>query len=470
MLSAKALAFEWPDGHLIFQNLTLQLGTQKWAIMGPNGGGKSTLLRVLAGELEATAGEIRRAGEVLYLPQDPGAALDRSGGEWMMDRLEKALRQEPAVLLLDEPTNHLDEKHRRLFQKRLFELPVGVLIATHDRELLAQVDGLWWLDGTTPRFFPGGYDAYLAQTRLERERKVRRLEDAKSADARERERRRTEGDKQDKRNRRGDRIAAKGGMPRILLGAMKRKAETTSAKMKKRSDERVHDGAQELRAAIDGRDIDRKPYFAWEVDENFRPRELVVLDEVRLMKDGAPAWKSPLSVRLMTGDRLWIRGPNGRGKTTLLRALNGEIPPPGLSLTGRIENRAARTAAIEQLPPGPADPERPLFDLLREELPGTDQDILNELARFQFPIGKAREPWRHLSGGEKVRAGYARIFLRPAKPELLLLDEPANHLDLETQEWLAEVLLAYRGTLVVISHDRGFAESLDLTDQVILGD
>lgn len=469
MLSAKALAFEWPDGHLIFQNLQLQLSTQKWALMGPNGGGKSTLLRVLAGELEPTAGELRRTGRALYLPQDPGAALDRSGGEWMMDRLEKALREEPAVLLLDEPTNHLDEKHRRLFRRRILESPAGVLIATHDRELLAAVEGLWWLEGTTPRFFDGGYDAYLAQSALERAGRERRLEAAKEAHARERGRRESERTKQERRNRRGERQAAKGGQPRILLGALEGRAEATSAKLKKRSDARVAAGASELRAAIDDRHVELAPYFTWEIGERFRSRELVALEEAGLARDGRALWPEPVSLRLRTGERLWLRGPNGRGKTTLLRALAGEAPPPGLRMNGRVENRAVRTALVEQLPAAPADPGRSLFELLRAGLPGTDQEILNALARFQFPIIKAREPWRHLSGGEKVRAGYARLFLSPDPPELLLLDEPANHLDLETQEWLAGVLRVYPGSLIVVSHDATFARSLEPDRELALG-
>lgn len=460
MLFTKALAFEWPNGHVIFQNLNLQLGTQKWAIMGPNGGGKSTVLRVLAGQLEATSGEIRRPAEVLYLPQDPGAALDQSGGEWMMARLEAALRKEPSVLLLDEPTNHLDEKHRRLFRQRILDLPVGVIIATHDRELLSKVEGLWWLDGTSLRFFPGGYRDYLAQVELERDQNRTRLENAKQSHRREKVRLGTERERQEKRNRRGQIAAQKGGLPKILLGARKRQAEATTAKLQRRSDLRVEGSQTELRAAIDEREMDRRPYYEWPASEAFRSREVLRLEEVMLLRNSKKIWVNPVHLRLVTGDRLWIRGSNGRGKTSLLRGISGIPLPAGLELQGHIENRAGTTALIDQLPIGPPDDQESLFSVLRDELPGSDQEILDNLARFQFPIVKAREPWRNLSGGEKVRAGYARLFLKPQRPELLLLDEPANHLDLETQEWLSQVLNAYPGALVIISHDRAFAESL----------
>lgn len=480
MLSAHQLGFEWPQGQVVFRSLSFSVGQKKWGLIGPNGSGKSTLLRVLAGELRFTEGRLFSPGVSLYVPQsvafDEGAPPALSGGEWMRARLMRAVAQNPQTLLLDEPTNHLDALHRAEILRLLGEWSGGLIIATHDRALLRQMQGLLVFTSEGLRVFNASYADYLQQNALEEDQRRRNLRDSRQELERVQRLAHRQMQMQVKRTQRAEKKAPKMGLPKILIGARKRQAQETTGSLARSHEARSQEARLKFATAVEQRVKEQKPYFKWKPDRSLGTgedhglyrREVLRVEDLQIMVRGQELWDQDQNLTLATGERLWIRGANGAGKSSLLRLIQGQTLAEGLSFRGQAFHRAKHCDWIQQLPAAPPRPQDSLFEILRDQTEGSDQDLLNQLAHFQFPVQKARAAWSELSGGERMRAGYAALFLAPRRPDLLLLDEPSNHLDIENQDWLLEVMESYKGALVLVCHDEDFARRLGIERELEL--
>ncbi|MEV6746898.1 ATP-binding cassette domain-containing protein [Streptomyces sp. NPDC051080] len=516
-VTCSALTFRWPDGTTVLDGLSLSIGRGRVGLVGNNGAGKSTLLRLLAGRLRPSQGSVTVGGSLAHLPQnitldttlrvdralgiaerrealraiEAGDAdekhfetigddwdveeralatlgslglgsieLDRtvgqlSGGETVLLRLAALLLERPDVLLLDEPTNNLDVFARRRLYEAVDSWRSGVLVVvSHDHELLERVDRIAELRTGSVNWYGGGWSAYEEAVAAEQEAAGRMLRAAETDVRRQKRELEETRLKLARRQKNGRKAAAEGGLPKILAGRRKRSAQESAGRLRGVHEERL-DEARERReeAAAAVRD-----------DAEIR---------VSLPHTAVPTGRTVLSLhglrprfgRLREADlqvngpeRIALVGRNGAGKTTLLRTLTGELAP--------LAGEARTFVPVRFLPQR--------LDVLDEELsvvanvartaPGvTDNHIRAQLARFLFQGKRAEQPAGTLSGGERFRAALAATMLAAPAPQLLMMDEPTNNLDVASVRQLTSALDSYEGALLIASHDPAFLGSIGIT-------
>jgi ATP-binding cassette subfamily F protein uup len=365
----------------------------------------------------------RRVEQVVdRLGLPPDDAVDTlSGGLRRRVLLAQALVSDPDVLLLDEPTNHLDIDAIEWLEQFLREFRGALLFVTHDRALLQSLaTRILELERGQLRSYPGSYDAYLAQREAE-------LESEAAEQARF-----------DKRLAQEEAWIRQGIKARRTRDEGRVKA--LEAMRRERALRRERQGTVQL-----------------SVDDAARSGNMVIEAEHLSHAFGDLVVIRDFSTRIMRGDRVGVLGRNGSGKTTLLRLLLGELAPQrGEVRRGTNLEIAYFDQEREQL-----DPDATVMDTVADgrqmiSVGGASRHVAGYLKDFLFAPAQFQSPVRALSGGERNRLLLARLFARPAN--LLVLDEPTNDLDLETLEVLEDLLLAFAGTLIVVSHDRTFLD------------
>jgi ATP-binding cassette subfamily F protein uup len=440
---------------------------ERLALIGRNGTGKSTLLRVISGELAPDSGSVRRSSgtRVARLSQDMPASTTRtvreeialglggasdlnpwalthrvditisrlelpadrlmrelSGGWQRRVLLGRALVTEPDLLLLDEPTNHLDIEAIEWLERYLAGFEGALLFVTHDRAFLRRITTrIIELDRGRLTSWPGSYETYV-------EKKTAALE-TESRDLEKLDKRLAEEEAWLRRGIKARRTRNEGRVRALI--ALRREREAHRAR------------AGEVRMAI---------------DQGAAPGKLVFdVEDVTRAYSGVPVVRE-FSARILRGDRIGLIGPNGSGKTTLLRMLVGELRPD----SGEVRRGARLEVAYFDQQREQLDPERTVAESVADgdtvTINGESRHVLGYLADFLFPRERAQSPVRALSGGERNRLLLARLFARPAN--VLVLDEPTNDLDIETLELLEELIAGFDGTVLLATHDREFLENV----------
>jgi ABC transport system ATP-binding/permease protein len=467
-------------GHLpLLDSISLQIEPrERIAVIGRNGTGKSTLLKIVSGEAAPDAGTVWRqpALRVARLEQDVPLSDPRSVFEvvaeghthhldadeaWLREHhvdvvlsrldldanaivetlsggwrrrvlLARALVGQPDVLLLDEPTNHLDIDAITWLESFLADFAGAVLFVTHDRAFLQRLaTRIVELDRARLTSWPGDYETYL-----------RRKEEALATEAAEQER--------------FDRkLAEEEAWLRQGIKARRTRNEGRVRALMNMRNERAARREQigNVRLQVEQAESSGK----------------LVFEARHLSKGFAAPVVRDFSTRIMRGDRVGLIGPNGSGKTTLLRMLIGDLEPD----TGEVRRGANVQIAYYDQQREQLDPERTVFDIVGD---GNDTITVNGRSRhvhaylrdFLFSNDRARSPVKALSGGERNRLLLARLFARPAN--VLVLDEPTNDLDLETLELLEEQLIEWPGTLLLVSHDRAFLDNVVTSTVAFEGD
>nr|WP_217497769.1 ATP-binding cassette domain-containing protein [Lysobacter enzymogenes] len=523
-----ALCFSWPDGSPVFTDLSLLLGPGRTGLVAPNGAGKSTLLRLIAGELQPTSGRIEVRGALAYLPQQatlPGAArvadalgvsarlraldaiaagacdtalfdavgedwdlaersaaalarmgldglplqrrLDRlSGGERTALQLAARLLQRPDVLLLDEPSNHLDRAARERLYRLIDDWPGCLIAASHDRALLERMDRIGELAPDALRVHGGGYSFYRQAAQTERAAAQQDLRQLRQQARREQRERQQSHERAQRRAGRAQRAAPDAGLPRIVAGNRARAAQVSAAKAAA-----VHAARSDAARTRErgGTGLARRARARPGTAGHARARRPLLLRArgLQARHDGVDAFAPPgLDLDIRGPERIVLAGANGAGKSTLLRLLGGERAADA----GELQHGEGR---IAYLPQGLdlLDPARSAADHLRAAAPRLDDTArANLLARWLLRGARAQLPLAALSGGERLRAVLACVLHAEPAPQLLLLDEPSNHLDLDALGELERALRAYRGALLAVSHDEAFIAALAPTRRLELVD
>ncbi|MFB9931138.1 ribosomal protection-like ABC-F family protein [Amycolatopsis halotolerans] len=505
------ISFSWPDDTLVFDQLSATFPAGRTGLVAPNGAGKSTLLKLIAGQLKPAAGSVTVDGVLGYLPQDlpltadrtvaevlsidailkaisaveegdaaeehfttigadwdiedrTRAQLDRLGlGDLTLDRLlgtlsggqvvslglAAQLLRSPDVLLLDEPTNNLDHTARQQLYSVLSDWSGCLLVVSHDRALLDRMDRVAELGADEIRFYGGNFTEYEQSVQAEREVAEKNIRNAEQEVKREKREMQQARERADKRASNAKRNLSNAGLPKIFAGTMKRNAQESAAKADGTHAARVSAAKAKLDQAERSLREDQK--ISLELPKTAVPAGRTLFAGKHLRVRGLFAGEgAELSIR--GPERIALTGPNGVGKSTLLRLMHGTLTPDA----GEISRADGRIAYLSQRL-DLLDSERTVAENFADAAPEMlPADRMNLLARFLFRGARAHLPVGVLSGGERLRATLACVLFAEPAPQLLLLDEPTNNLDLVSAGQLESALNAYQGGFVVVSHDERF--------------
>ncbi|MCK6931781.1 ABC-F family ATP-binding cassette domain-containing protein [Enterobacter roggenkampii] len=511
---------QFPTGDTLFGPLNLTLEPSLCALVGRNGSGKTRLLRLLAGLDEPATGHIERFGshawvaqqhvissqttlaELLgydaifaarkridsgdYQPDDLALldgywdiaerlseafinatlppfepdkpAIELSGGERIRALLCGAFTAGADFLLLDEPTNHLDRQGRVWFYDQLSRYQGGVLVASHDRELLEQVPRILELSASGLRSYGGNYADYQAQRDAEQQAARAALEHAATERKRTRARMQKEHDDSQRRSAKTLRT-----VDTLNIASFERVKYKGAAKERIGSWKKQHSEQNEaLNAAVNKArervEDDNPVMFTLPGSQIPEGKQVLVLEDLVLQHVPVP----PLNWRMDGPMRVALKGPNGCGKSTLLKTLLGEMAPRSGSCKVSVS-----CAYLDQ--------HLSRFDLSQSVMthlnlshtPLEEGVLRTRLAQLQLGADKVMLPLATLSGGERLKAALACVLWRAEATQLLLLDEPTNHLDLASVQAIEAALAGFPGALLVVSHDEAFLSGLTLTHELV---
>ena len=511
---------QWPDGTTALTGISGTFGVGRTGLVGSNGAGKSTLLRLIAGVLTPTSGRISTNGEVGYLPQTltlktdstvadllgigpklralraiesgdaavenfeivgddwdietradeslrhigfSGSDLDRnvgeiSGGEAMLVAITGLRLQRTAITLLDEPTNNLDRDARARLSGLITSWPGTLVVVSHDLSLLELMDNTAELHAGELTVFGGPYSAWRSHMDEQQAAAVLAAQAAKQAVKIEKRQRQDAETKLAKRARTGQSSYDNKKGSKILMNQRASDAQVSAGKLRSGSDDKVN----AARTALD------------EASSRIREEERISLN---LPDPDVPRGRRIAELRgtnrafFVEGpERVAIIGANGVGKTTLLeRVVAGESLPDNDEVSDVVESGTAggrlltgRAGYLRQRLDGLDDAATTLENVQASAPSVPEGEIRNQLARFLLRGDSVYRPVHTLSGGERFRVSLARLLFADPPPQVLILDEPTNNLDIQSVDQLVEALNAYRGAVILVSHDDDFLDRLDL--------
>ena len=521
-ITLSKLSWSTPDGQSLFTDLDLSFTAERTGLVGRNGVGKTTLIKLITGELAPRSGSISISGTIGTLrqsvqvdPDDTVATLFESEqalallrraesgqasvselaeADWTIEsRIERALLdagldanpetllaslsggqrtraalaalifREPDFLLLDEPTNNLDRDGRDAVARLLAGWRGGAVVISHDRELLDRMDAIVELTSLGATRYGGNWTHYRERKALELASAEHDLADAEKRLSEVARSVQTTAERKSRKDAAGRRKGQRGDMPKILLGGLKRKAEATGGDNARLAERLKSEAEADLADARKRIEI-LQPFAVTLPSVGLPPaRKVLRLDRVTAGHDPEMPVIRDLSLEIVGPERVAISGANGSGKTTLLKLVTGQLGPQSGDLRLMVDFAMLdQTVSI-------LDPGLTIRDNYLRLNPGAGENACRAaLARFMFRADAALQSVSTLSGGQLLRAGLACVLGGIKPPQLLILDEPTNHLDIDSIATVEAGLRAYDGALLVVSHDATFLEAIGITRRIEL--
>ena len=513
LVSLQHLSFQFANGETLLEDLTLSIDHTPTGIVGRNGRGKSILAQLIAGVLPPSSGSLNRTASVAYVPQAvqvtagqsvaditgtaqaltalsrmaAGTALiddlELIGERWdLADRLRTALDAAglaqlafdapadhlsggqlarvavigalltgPQLLVLDEPTNHLDSAGRQWLLRALKAWRGGLVVVSHDRQLLNTLSRIVELSPLGIRVYGGNYDAYRLQRDTGQHAAVAALEHARLERSRERRRLQNDHDALQRNAARSRKSAETANVDRITKARWKGSAGEIVSRVRSAHHALKHTLDDQVRQAYERVEDETPTLLALPQSAIPNGRQVLALVEVQL------PWldPAPLTLHLTGPVRLAVRGPNGCGKSTLLKVLAGLSRP----VSGECSVPVPSAYIDQHL--ALLDDQRSILDQLNLlDTPLAEAQLRTRLALLQLDAVRVTQPAGQLSGGERLKAAMAIALWRKTPAQLLLLDEPTNHLDLESVLAFEQALQGFTGAMVVVSHDQAFVQAI----------
>ncbi|OCB73865.1 ABC transporter ATP-binding protein [Flavobacterium piscis] len=528
MFTLQNISYKHNNSDLLFDNISFTVNNhEKIALIGANGIGKSTLLKIIAGELQPSNGELRINSDPYYIPQIFGQynhftiaealrvnhklnalreilngnvseenltvlnddwtieeRCDNALKYWQLSDLDLAekienlsggqktkvflagiLIHEPELVLLDEPSNHLDKATRELLYNFIVTTNSSLIIVSHDRKLLNLLPTVYELSKRGITIYGGNYDFYTSQKEIENHALNQDLQSKEKALRKAKEKERETLERQQKLDARGKKKQEKSGVARIMMNTLRNNAENSSSKLKSVHVEKI-DGIskelREIRSALP--DIDQMK-FGFDDSGLHKGKILFKATDINFSYNDQLLWKKDVSLEITSGERIALNGLNGSGKTTLIKIILGKLSPK----SGSVRIAENKAVYIDQD-----------YSLITNELKVYDQaqqfnvagleehEIKMRLNRFLFHKEYWDKPCGILSGGEKMRLMLCCLTISNESPDIIILDEPTNNLDIQNVEILTAAINEYQGTLIVVSHDESFLEQINIEKAILL--
>lgn len=424
------------------QQLSLQTG-QKVGLVGNNGVGKSTFLKILLGLDRDFAGQIEVKADWAYVPQlQERSSL--SGGEQVWKSIQEAFAQRPQLLIMDEPTANLDQEHQEKLIKQIKRYRGSLLVVSHDRHFLNQIAShIWHLEEGKVQVYTGNYEAFVESRRARRKGQQEAYEAYQKKVAQLKKVQQERQVKAQKMGKKKKGISSSEWKVSAMMGSYDSKAKSMakSAKQLEKRIERLEKVSQPRREAH----IKMESKGALDTDLH----RLFLLQAGQVLMDEVHLFDFP-QIGMTFGEKLALVGSNGCGKTSFVRKLISK------ELEGYY-NPKLKIAYFSQGLTSLNEEETAFVNASSTSL----QDrvtVLNLLGMLGLSYDKAQQKVANLSGGERVRLSLAKVLLSDAN--LLIVDEPTNYLDITAIEALEKFLQEYQGSVLLISHDQRFVESV----------
>lgn len=516
----KQLSYIHTDKELLFRNLNFNLSKgQKIALIGNNGSGKSTLLQIIAGHLQATEGDIIFSEKPYYIPQHFGqyddlnvaealridhkikameaiiggdssvsnfalldddwnieervrVALDQwnlqdiqlpqliknlSGGEKSKVFLSAVFIHNPPVILMDEPSNHLDADSRQQLYEFIETSKATMIVVSHDRKLLNLLNLTYELDSNSVEIYGGNYDFYKTQKIVKLKALEEQQHEKEKALRQAKKIAKETAERKQRQDSRGEKKQLRQGTPRIAMNTLRNKAEQSASKLKDAHVEKMEGIVADLNRIRQKLPDIKELKMTFKNASLHTGKILVTAKNINFGYNSKTLWNFPLDFQIRSGDRVAVSGSNGSGKTTLIKIIIGRLQP-----TEGILCKAESGYLYLDQDYSLIDDKLTLFEQIQEfnTRHFLEHELKMLLHHFLFTSDMWNKTCDKLSGGEKMKLIFCCLMVSNDMPDMIILDEPANNLDIQSLEIVAASIKEYKGTVIVISHDNYFIEEI----------